>query len=100
MRARTLNYFLGSLLSRQVIYAYGIAGGITTAIQLLLITNEYLIYTPRSESLPIFLDLYIETLLPLWAGGISTVNVVVFITNVIIALLILLKWTANYAASY
>lgn len=101
MRARTLNYFFGSLFSRQIVFAYGIAGGITTAIQLGLLWVNYFSNVPnRHDSIPLFLDIYIETLLPIWIGEITAYNVGVVLINLLIALMILLVWTANYAASY
>lgn len=97
MRQRSINYFFGSLFSRQAIYAYGIAGGITTAFQLLLLWTDFFTEIPtRTESLPVFVELYIETLIPLWIPPITPWNVAMLFVNVFIMLMVLAQWTINY----
>lgn len=100
MRARTLNYFFGILFSRQTIYAYGIAAGITTAGQLLLISQRILEMPNQTETLPGFIEMYIETLLPVWIGTITPWNALIILINITLTFLILAKWTANYSRSY
>ena len=100
MRQRSINYFLGSLFSRQVFYAYAIAGGIATLLQMALIWMNVFSGIPRrTEQLPVFVELYIETLVPLWIPPITAWNIFIFIINCFIALWILLSWTMNYERS-
>lgn len=100
MRPRTINYFLGSLFSRQAFYAYGIAGGVTTAGQLLLIWLGVFSGMPnRTEALPMVVEAYIETLLPLWIPPITEWNALVLLANITLALWILFCWTVNYGRS-
>lgn len=100
MRMRSVNYFLGSLFSRQAIFAYGIAGSITTAGQLLLVAMGVFSGIPqRTEALPAVIELYIETLLPLWIPPITSWNVFVLLANGVIGIWILLVWTLNYEKS-
>lgn len=101
MRTRTVNYFFGSLLSRQAILAYGIAGSITTGFQLVLLWIGWFTRVPKqTESLPIFVEVYIETLLPVWIGTITPWNIAMVICNIILALGILGHWTLNYGNSF
>jgi len=75
MKQRSINYFFGSLYSRQAIWAYGIAGGVTTTFQLVLLYLDFFSVSPsqmRTERLPVFIELYIETLLPLWIPPITS----------------------------
>lgn len=72
MRQRSANYFFGSLFSSQFFLVYGIAGAFTTTFQLLLLYIDVFSGMPRrTESLPIFIEMYIETLLPVWIGHIT-----------------------------
>lgn len=97
MRSQSWRYFLGSLFSRQAIYAYGIAGVFTTVGQLLLVWVGPFSGVPRrTEVLPVVLEAYIETLLPLWIPPITPWNVMIFLLNVLIALWVLLVWTDRY----
>lgn len=101
MRQRSVNYFFGSLFSRQAIFAYGIAGGVTTVFQLLLLTGDFFGSMPtRTDTLPIFVELYIETLLPLWIPPITGWNIAMLIVNVMVMLLILGWWTAKYDRAF
>lgn len=101
MRTRTVNYFLGSLFSRQALYAYGIAGGITTAGQLLLVWLDVFSSVPqRTEMLPVVVEIYIETLLPLWIPPITGWNILIFLINIVLGLWILASWTVNYGRSF
>ncbi|SIR71405.1 hypothetical protein SAMN05421752_1028 [Natronorubrum thiooxidans] len=101
MRQGSINYFFGSLFSRQAIYAYGIAGGITTVFQLLLLWANYFTEVPtRTESFPVFVELYIETLLPLWIPPITPWNAAMLLTNAFLMLMILAQWTINYDRAF
>lgn len=101
MRARTANYFLGSLLSRQSLYAYASAGGVTTGFQLLLLyTGRFSSFPTRTDDLPVLVEAYIETLLPIWIGEITPWNLLLIGINTFFALIILLWWTAKYSRSY
>lgn len=101
MRRRTQSYFFGILFSRLSIYAYGIAGTITTGLQLLLLWFGYFSDVPRrAENLPVFIDLFIETMLPVWIGTITPWNVLMVVLNLFLALFILLIWTDRYDRSY
>ena len=100
MRDQSYRYFMGSFFSRQAIFAYGIAGGVTTAGQLILIWLGRFSGVPqRTEVVPVIIELYIETLIPLWVPPITSWNVVVLILNLVIALWVLFLWTANYDKS-
>lgn len=100
MRQRSVNYFVGSLFSNQFLYAYGIAAGFTTVGQLLLVwLNVFSGIPQRMEALPIIIELYIETLIPLWIPPITGWNVFILILNIVIALWILLSWTISYDRS-
>jgi hypothetical protein len=101
MRTRSVNYFIGSLLSRQVLVAYGIAGSVTTVgQQLLLWLGFFGDITTRTERLPVFLELYIETLFPLWIPPVTGWNVLIFCLNTAITLWLLLYWTMKYDRSF
>lgn len=100
MRQRSVNYFVGSLFSLQFLYAYGIAAGFTTAGQLLLIwLNAFSGIPQRMETLSIVIELYIETLIPLWIPPITGRNVFILTLNIVIAVWILLSWTISYDRS-
>lgn len=100
MRTRSINYFLGSLFSRQAIFAYGIAGSITTAGQLLLVSIGVFSGIPQqTEAIPVVIELYIETLIPLWVSPVTPWNLFVLLVNIIIGLWIVLLWTLNYESS-
>lgn len=47
-----------------------------------------------------FLELYIETLLPLWTPPITEYNVALVLFNIGIAILLLLSWTTSYDQSF
>lgn len=100
MRQRSVNYLLGSLFSRQALYAYGIAGGVTTTIQLLLIwVGVFSVIPQKSEYLPVFVEIYIETLFPLWIPPITGWNIFMFLVNIVVVFWILVSWTLNYEKS-
>lgn len=97
MRQQSVNYFWGSVFSIQSIYAYGIAGSISTAFQMVLVWAGVFTGVPtRTDSLPILVELYLETLIPLWIPPITGWNAIIFLLNVIIAVWILFTWTVNY----
>jgi hypothetical protein len=101
MRARTANYFIGSLFSKQSIFAYGIAAAVTTAGQFLLVWGGLFSGIPqRTEAIPRFIELYIETVMPLWIPPITAWNIAIFLLNVLISIGILVNWTLNYDESY
>lgn len=101
MRQRSLNYFVGSLFSRQAIFAYSAAGAFTTALQLLVISTEAFAQMPqRTEALPRVVELYIETLIPLWVPPITEYNVAVVLMNLFLTLMFLAVWTLSYGRSY
>lgn len=100
MREQSFRYFIGSLLSRQALYAYGIAGGFTTVGQLFLLWFGRFSGVPqRTETIPVIIEMYIETLIPLWIPPVTSWNIMILILNVVIALWVLLVWTANYDRS-
>lgn len=100
MKPRTVNYFLGTLFSQQALYAYGIAGGVTTAGQLLLVWLGVFTGIPqRTEALPVIIEVYIETLLPLWIPPITGWNALVFFMNILFAVWFLAYWSVNYGRS-
>lgn len=97
MRQQSVNYFVGSLFSKQILYAYGIAGAATTIGQLLLIWLGIFSGAPlRTDTLPVAIEVYIETLLPLWIPPVTGWNVFVFLVNLVLALWLLASWTYNY----
>lgn len=101
MRQRSINYFFGSLFSVQAIYAYGIAGTVTTTGQLLLIYPDIFSAVPQqTAALPMFIELYIETLLPLWIPPITGWNILVFLVNIVLALWLIASWTPSYEQSF
>lgn len=103
MRSRTWRYFWGMLFSRMSIYAYGIAGSITTALQLVFLVLEGVNLSSipqRTQVLPAFVELWIETLLPFWIGEITTYNFVIVGFNIFIALTFLLLWTDRYSRTF
>lgn len=86
MRQQSISYFFGSLFSKQALYAYGIAGAFTTTGQLLLIWLGVFSGVPqRIDALPVFIEVYIETLLPLWIPPITGWNVLIFLVNIALA---------------
>ena len=99
MRSQSVRYFVGSLLSRQALYAYAMAGGLTTGVQLLMISGEVPRVALRTEQLPVIVELYMDTLIPLWIPPITSLDIVVVLINVIISVWILLYWTIRYEQS-
>lgn len=99
MRNQSIRYFIGSLLSRQALYAYAMAGGLTTGVQMLMISGEIPRTALRTERLPVVVELYIDTLIPLWIPPITSLDIVVVLINVIITVWILLYWTIRYEQS-
>lgn len=100
MRDQSVRYFIGSLFSRQVLYAYAIAGGFTTSGQLVMLWVGKMAQIPqRTEVLPVFIELYIETLLPLWIPPVTSWNILLFLINIVIVFWILLSWTISYDRS-
>jgi len=101
MRQRTKRHFRGSLFSRQIIYAYGIAAGFTAAFQQLLVIYNYFASIPQNyETLPVFIELYVETLYPMWIGGITAWNIYMIFLNLCLAVILLAVWTARYAETF
>jgi len=99
MRDQSVRYFIGSLFSRQVFYAYAIAGGLTTALQIIILSDQISRSALRTEQLPLAVELYIETLIPLWIPPVTSWNIIVFLANAVIAVWILLWWTVRYEQS-
>lgn len=106
MRQSSVNYLFGSLFSRQfwwaIVQAYAFSGGVTTGFQIILIQFDILAFTnlPRSsDELLYYVDLYIETVLPMWVGEISRWNVVLLISNAF-SFLILFSWTMKYVSPH
>jgi hypothetical protein len=100
MRARTVNYFFGSMRSRQIVFAYAIANGLTTVLQLAIITLQNRPWPTDATGLSIVVEAYIETLYPLYIGGITEWNLWMIGINVLLSVGILGWWTAKYAMSY
>lgn len=99
MRKNTMDYFLGMLFSKMLFIAYGTASGITTVLQLFLIYQDHMRFDKpldRVGYLPEFVEVYIETLFPVWIGSITTWNLVMILFNIVLALLILMFWALSY----
>lgn len=97
MRQRSVNYFLGSLFSKQALYAYGSAAAVTAAGQILLVWIGVFSGAPqRTDALPMVIEIYIETLLPIWIPPITGWNILVFVVNIMLTAWIILFWTLNY----
>lgn len=99
MRSKSIRYFIGSLFSRQALYAYGIAGGITTAGQLVMLWVGRISPVSQQSGLPMLIELYIETLIPLWVPPVTPLDTFIFFLNVVIALWVLLSWTISFDQS-
>lgn len=100
MRRQSANYFWGSLFSKQALYAYGIAGAVTTTGQVLLVWLRVFSGVPqRLDALPMILEVYIETLIPLWIPPITGWNILIFLLNAGLTIWILLSWTFRYERS-
>lgn len=52
------------------------------------------------EMLPAFVELWIETLIPVWVGEITTYNIGIVGFNIFIAFIIILLWTDRYSKTY
>lgn len=101
MRQRSKNYFWRSLFSRQAIYAYAAAGGVTTAMQLIVLSAGVFSEKPqRTGTLPLVVELYIETLIPVWIPPVTRYNIAIVLMNGFLALFFLAVWTLNYDSSY
>lgn len=101
MRQRTVNYFIGSLFSRQVILAYGIAGGITTGFQVLLVSlNVFSLSSLKTRSLPWIIELYVETLMPLWIPPVTRWNLLMILMNIVLSVLVVAWWSIKYSRSF
>lgn len=101
MRQSSINYFWGSLISRQSFFAYGIAAGFTTGLQLLMVTLDvFRLPSDFGQQIHWLVLMYLETLLPVWYGDLTTYNILMVLINLFFAVLILMWWTAKYDSSY
>lgn len=101
---RRERYFIGSLLSRQAIYAYAIGSSITTALLLALFALEGV--RPRTrlihwgpEFLAYFLEMYLRVSIPIWIPPITWLEISIVAINAYFGLLVLLHWSEKYHRS-
>jgi len=101
---RWFNHFIGSLFSRQFIYAYAIGSGATTLIYGLYLLRQGVwgqqkIVTANLAGIGAIIDIYVRVSLPIWIPPITMAEVVVIITNCFFALWVLAWWSAKYASA-
>lgn len=100
MRKGTDKHFRNSLLSRQIIYAYAAADGITTALQVgLAWVGLYAGVTNKSEAVSEFVAIYITNLLPVFLPPYSLGDVFVILSNTTLAVLVQAFWSAKFGWS-
>ena len=100
MRKGTQKHFLNSLLSRQFIYAYAAADGITTVLQVgLAWSGLYAGVTNKSEAISKFVEIYITNLFPVFLPPYSLADVFIILSNATLAVLIQGFWSAKFGWS-
>ncbi|WP_435359516.1 hypothetical protein [Haloarchaeobius sp. DFWS5] len=100
MRQRSINHFLGSFFSKQLILAYGIANGFSTSVQLVMILVGKAVWTRDTEGLIMVLELYVETLYPRFIGGLTQWNMVMILLNLVVAVTLLAHWSLKYDRAF
>ena len=101
---RRERYFIGSLFSRQAIYAYAIGSGITTALLLTLFALEGIRPQMRlihwgPELLMYLLEMYIRVALPVWIPPITWLEISIVGINAVFGLFVLFYWSEKYHRS-
>lgn len=100
MRQGTFNHFVGSLMSRQVIYAYGAADGITTTLWVGL---GWLGIVGDISTIPAavghFVEIYITGLLPVFVPPYNLSSIVFILSNLFLTVFVLSWWSAKYGWS-
>lgn len=97
-------YFVGSLFSRQALYAYGIGSGITTTILLVTfalqgVRPQMRLIDWRPTFLAYLLEMYIRVSIPIWIPPVTWVEVVVVCANAFFGLVVLWYWSEKYYRS-
>jgi hypothetical protein len=96
MYKKRYEYLRDFLFSRMWIYAYVIAGTVTTTLQFLWLPQSVFEMTAwRTETLPMVVEVYIETLFPIWIGGITSLNRTVVAWNLVLAHSLLFMWAIS-----
>lgn len=94
---RGLNYFLGSLISRQAFFAYNAGSAVTTAIMLVGLTAGWVTMEQRAfEEFPVFLEAYVRVLIPWWIGPVQPTDWLIFALNLFFGLFVLVVWTERF----
>jgi len=101
---RWFNHFIGSLFSRQLIYAYTIGSGATTLLYGLLLLRQGVwgqqkVVTANLAGIGAIIDIYVRVALPIWIPPITMVEVGVVLINCFFALCVLAWWSAKYASA-
>lgn len=101
---RRERYFIGSLFSRQALYAYAIGSGATTALLLTVFTLKGIQPQMRlihwgPEFLMYFVEMYIRVSIPVWVPPITWLELGVVGINTGFGLLVLFYWSENYRCS-
>lgn len=101
---RRERYFIGSLFSRQAVYAYAVGSAVTTMLLLTTFALERI--QPRQrlihwgpEFIAYLLEMYIRVSIPIWVPPITWLEVLVVGTNAFIGLLVLFYWSEKYRRS-
>lgn len=100
--SRFWSHFVGSLFSRQAIFAYGSGSAVTTAIVLLwLVSNnvwpEPRVFTADLAGAEILIDMYVRVTLPVWIPPITWLEIGIVGLNCFFGLCYLAWWSAKYA---
>lgn len=102
--SRFWNHFLGSLFSRQAVFAYGSGSTITTTLVFLyFIANNFWpeprVFTADLAGIEILVDMYLRVVLPIWVPPITWVELGVVGLNCLFGTWFLPWWSAKYADS-
>ena len=104
MASRFEKYFVGSLFSRQAIYAYGSGSVLTTVLWLLWfalnnVWPEPRVFTADLAGFEVLIDMYIRIVLPIWIPPITRVEVGTVLLNCFFGLCYLALWSEKYASA-
>ena len=102
--SRFSKHFIGSLFSRQAIYAYGSGSALTTTLSLIwfALNNSWpvpRVFTADLAGLEVLIDMYIRIMLPIWIPPINRVEIGIVGLNCFFGLCYLALWSEKHASA-
>ena len=102
--SRFSKHLIGSLFSRQAIYAYGSGSALTTTLWLIwfALNNSWpdpKVFTADIAGLEVLIDMYIRIMLPIWIPPLNWVEIGTVGLNCFFGLCYLALWSEKYASA-